>query len=228
MRSIKGSDIRFRSGLSGPVENPDIQQLSHASHLVKALTSLDVAKALLKSTPPPIDQLDTAFLEGKLDRHLAARALIEAGKVSAHPLAKCEDRFFSFETSETECPGFKRDSVRLAEQVDVTYSQLNQPFVIELRPDGSDSITLEPEDPNQPVTVEIQNDIDALRKNPNISACVMQKHYDHYNAYRWFYLLAPEAVRNDVEHHYRPCKKGHFGPPKCPMRLLFIKKDRES
>jgi len=94
MRSIKGSDLRFHGGLAGPVK-ADLTQLSNSSHIVKALTSLDLAAEIHKN-PPPFDQLDPAFLAPALDRHLAARALIEAGEVVAHPLGECEDRVFSF------------------------------------------------------------------------------------------------------------------------------------
>ena len=113
--------------------------------------------------------------------------------------------------------------MKLAEQVDVTQSNLPAPFTIEFGPD--DSVTVEPLESSKPVIIEVQNDIDELRRNPDMSPCMMQDHYNHYKAYRWFYRLAPEAARQDIEHHYIPCKKGSFGPPKCPMRVLFIKKD---
>lgn len=214
-RSIKGSDVSFSNSAQGI--SIDFSSLSHSNKIAQArgMTTAAVATAGLSS----LDQVDPNLLSVTLDQQrLSARALITAGTVKANPRQDCGNRVYSFKTTANglNCPGSLEQAVQLAEEVVVTQENVSGQTVITV---GSDSITMEPDDPSQTVVVEVVNQIDEALDNPGALLCEMDN--IHLEAFRWFYRLLRPSSQNATANHYFPCIKiSSAGGAKCPQDLL--------
>jgi hypothetical protein len=216
-RSITGSDITFSNNVQG-LSIDDLSSLSHSSKIAasRALSSTAAAAAAIST----LDQLDPDVLAPTLDKkRLSARAQITAGKVQALPVTDCGKRTFSYKTAANgllECPGKPEDAVQLAEQVVVTQEKVSGQTVISL---GGDSITIEPQDPQQPVIVEVVNQIDEALDDPTAPLCDMP--HQHLAAFRWFYRLLRPANQKATTNHFFPCvMAAPAGGAKCPQDLF--------
>jgi len=211
-QSIWGKDVTFSNNVQGI--SVDLSSLSR-SRKIAATRGLSAVEATGFSS---LDQVDPDLLSTTLDtQRLSARALITAGTVVAKPITDCGgDTTYSFKTAANsflECPGRPEDAVKLAEEVVVTQENVLGQTVIAI---GSDSITIEPDDPQKPVVIEIVNQIDEALDDPDKSFCEMD--HLHLTAFRWFYrLLMPSAQRASAANHFFPCvQRGVAGGAKCP------------
>jgi hypothetical protein len=221
---IAGADLTFKtSSTSSPVLK--LSELSNADKIFAARPELKAGEEQ-RLKIAKLDLLDLSLLNSPLDPRLSARAVIESGTVTAGPVPCPGGRKgFSFKTAEKPplgltCPGKVEDAVNLAEEVRVEQANVTVPTVIDFGPSKKQSITIKPRDASSAVVIEVLNQTQEALEGDQC------KEERHPPVFRWFYRLLSADSQGDIGNHLFPCvKRDDKGDPKCPQKLMFIKKD---
>lgn len=216
-RTIPGADLRFVTS-QNTMSTPKLGQIANASLVVAART--DLAGQLDELAK--LDQVDPPLLSPArvLDKRLAARALVEAGDITANLVTVCGKTLYSFKLP-GEVGGCGGAPMPLAEEVVVEQTGLSGPVTIDLG--TGEKIFVSPKDATQPVIIEVVNQTDDQIARAGVPDC--NEDSRHVEAFRWFYRLVGASGQAATGKHYFPCvANGNFGPPICPNKQLTIGK----